>query len=179
MYAYFCFYINIIYIHIYIKQVIYRESSICLCDDKKKRNLAENKINVLLSDIMWLCAGVLVRRNRRLELNFADCKVDRPEEKKKKLLICSGYDTSSWPCAVFPNWGEKKQKKLYLFKVQVHCDSDVQPVRWKKGIGATQDLFLSFLIVNVWSHLKQDYVTFAKQRPFVVTADGCGIWWSV
>lgn len=103
MYAYFCFYINIIYIHIYIKQVIYRESSICLCDDKKKRNLAENKINVLLSDIMWLCAGVLVRRNRRLELNFVDCKVDRPEEKKKKLLICSGYDTSSWPCAVFPN----------------------------------------------------------------------------
>lgn len=41
------------------KQVIYRENSICLCDDKKETLLKQ--INVLLFDIMWLCAGVLVR----------------------------------------------------------------------------------------------------------------------
>lgn len=47
------------YIYIHTKQIIYRVNSICLCDDKKNKQETLMKTNVL-SDIMWLCAGVLV-----------------------------------------------------------------------------------------------------------------------
>lgn len=108
------YYINIntyVYIYTYMfiyKQVIYRENSICLCDDKKETLLKQ--INVLLFDIMWLCAGVLVRWSRRLEL-----KVDR----LKKTLISQATTQVAEPVQYFlTGWGV--ENFIYLRSNQHH-----------------------------------------------------------
>ena len=87
--------------------------------------------------------------------NLSDWQTDWEVDRQNSHY--SGYNTGSWPCAVFPNWGTKKKKNFISLRsnhIMTFCDkillSSPQPVSFIR-FSVHWGLVLVIFHCNIWS----------------------------